>query len=249
MLLVVDAGNTRTKWAHVDARGALTNPGGCANTEFSATAFKKALKGVSKVMIANVAGEGMQAKLSECMPQRVQVVFVKPQAEACNVTNRYAEVETLGVDRWASLVAAWHITGQPTVVVNAGTAVTIDALAKNPNKKGVFLGGTIMPGLWLMRESLLQSTAIPRPEGEGEEMMFPDNTRDAIQSGRINAVVGAILLMLKQLERHSAFLPRLVISGGDASKIDEALKPHLKRVIIAENLVMQGLVLLEKEFV
>jgi hypothetical protein len=61
--------------------------------------------------------------------------------------------------------------------------------------------------------------------------------------------------MMQHLEKHSAFLPKLVVSGGDANRIAETLKNSLiiklglKRVIIAENLVLQGLILLEKEIV
>ena len=63
----------------------------------------------------------------------------------------------------------------------------------------------------------------------------------------MNAAVGAIILVLQQLEKHCAYLPKLIISGGDAEKIAEALKPHIKRVMIVENLVLQGLALLNLE--
>ena len=80
---------------------------------------------------------------------------------------------------------------------------------------------------------------------------LPVNTQDAMQTGCLNAASGAILLMCQQLEKHCGVMPKIVISGGDADKIAEALNtnllPGLKQVIIAKNLVLHGLVMLEKE--
>ena len=156
--------------------------------------------------------------------------------------NGYAEPAKLGADRWAALIAAWQHTKRATVVVNAGTAITIDAL----DEKGKFLGGSIMPGLHLMHESL-SSNAAQLKVGEGISHQFPNTTQDAIATGSLNAVAGAIGIMLKRLEKHSGWLPKLILSGGDANKVADALKLNLKQVIITENLVLQGLVLLEKE--
>ena len=247
MLLVMDIGNTRIKWAKVDADGKLQEMQSCLNTEIVASVLKRALKGVKKALIANVAGEALAQQILEYMPQSTQVVFVTPQLHACGVGNKY-QPNTLGADRWAALIAAWHMHKQPTIVVNAGTAITIDALARDvATKGGMFVGGTIMPGLRLMQEALSDNTAQLKTTLEGKTSVFPTNTQDAMRTGCLNAIVGAINVMMQQLEKHSAYLPRLIISGGDANKIADALKPHIKRVIIAENLVLQGLVLLGLE--
>jgi len=153
----------------------------------------------------------------------------------------------------ASQVVVANVAGdarQPTIVVNAGTAITIDALSKDkPTKKGAYLGGSIMPGLQLMYSALTDKTANLILPTTGVVRVFPKNTQDAIQSGCIKAVVGAVVLQLKQLEKHSAFLPKVVISGGDAVKIAEALNPHINRVVIKADLVLQGLALMGKELV
>ena len=244
MLLVIDIGNTRTKWALVNADGSLQDVRACLNDELAASDLKRTLKAAKKVLIANVAGDAMAEQITQLLPQGLQVDFVIAQSQACGVINRYEN--NLGADRWAALIAAWHMNKQPSIVVNAGTAITIDALSRDiVSKSGIFIGGTIMPGLRLMQESLSGNTALLKTIGEGKPIVFPTNTQDAIQSGCINAIVGAINVMLQQLEKNSAYLPKLIISGGDANKIAEALKPHIKRVIIAENLVLQGMVLLE----
>ena len=241
MLLVIDIGNTRTKWALVDATGRLQESEVCLNTDIAQASFPIAQ--ATKVLIANVASQAIARQVSQLLSS-LPIHFVTVKTKACGVKNAYAA--SLGVDRWAALVAAWHHTKHATVVVNAGTAITIDALSK-----GEFLGGTIMPGLHLLRASLSQNTS-QLDVGEGIYVEFPINTPDAIHTGCLNAVVGAIHLMQKRLEKRSGWLPKLVMTGGDARHIAQALNVQAantgtKQVIITENLVLQGLVLLENE--
>ena len=263
MLLVIDIGNTRTKWALADGEGKLSPMELCLNANISNANFP--ILQVEKVIVSNVAGEQMANNIKQLV-QPLAVHFVAASAQAGGVKNQYAL--SLGADRWAALVAAWHHTKHATVVVNAGTAITIDALEQNKKvilsqekklllgsdsqiKEGVFLGGTIMPGLFLMQQSLSNNTAQLAAD-QGLFADFPTDTADAIESGCLNAVAGAIYLMFKRLEKHSGWLPKLVISGGDAHKVAQALsrldlKLGVKQVIIADDLVLQGLVLLSKE--
>jgi type III pantothenate kinase len=245
MLLAIDIGNTRTKWAMAGDDGGLQNLQVCLNDDIASSDLKRVLKSAKRVLISNVAGEVIAEQVAQIAPPNLHLEFVTAQPQACGVINRYQQNKTLGADRWAALVAAWHMHKQPTIVVNAGTAITIDALAReHGTKNGVFIGGTIMPGLRLMFEALGNNTAQLKTAHDGAAVTFPINTQDAVQSGCMNAIVGSINLMLQQLEKHCAYLPKLIMSGGDANKVAEALKPYTKRVIIAENLVLQGLVLL-----
>ncbi|PCI58525.1 MAG: type III pantothenate kinase [Methylophilaceae bacterium] len=249
MLIVIDAGNTRVKWAEVQKDGRLGAMQAVTNAGIKASTLVSALSQAEKVMIANVAGATTEQLLTEMMPEKAEVVFATPQAEACHVINQYEKSETLGIDRWAAVIAAWHMNKQPSIVVNAGTAITIDALSKDKTtKKGAYIGGSIMPGLQPMLDALSGNTA-NLSGSAGIMHVFPKNTQDAIHTGCMNAVVGAVVLQMKQLEKHCAFLPKIVISGGDAVKIAEALTPQLKRVVVVEDLVLQGLALLEKETV
>ena len=265
MILLIDVGNTRTKWALAgDAdtvrdsqTGALSHFGVCMNAELSLSSLQITAQKASKVVVANVAGEQMAQRLQQLLLP-LSIHFIKPTFKACGVTNAYFKPEKLGVDRWAALIAAWFLTQQSCLVVNAGTAITIDAL----NRQGVFLGGTIMPGLHLMRAALDDNTA-NLGLNVGEYVSFPNNTKDAIETGCINAAIGAIMLMLNKMQMQESEKLQVLLTGGDASKLLAAINQLENKVIIAPyfetpllpnlephlapNLVLQGLFLLERE--
>jgi len=255
MLLVIDSGNTRTKWALIDeallnSDGVLQTTGACINADLSKSTLPQAVQKASKVFIANVAGELVAQQLSKLV-EPLTPNFLVAKQQACHVINQYEPADKLGADRWAALIAAWYITQQTTLVVNAGTAITIDCLIKSEqDNTAVFLGGTIMPGLRLMQAALTQNTA-QLNVGEGRYMAFPTNTQSAIQTGCLNAAVGAIVIQLQQLQQQYDLPPKIIISGGDAKVIFNALITHLKiaekQVMMAENLVLQGLAILGKE--
>ncbi len=243
MLLVIDIGNTRTKWALADDAGNLSELEACMNADIAASNLSAAARQAESALISNVAGEAMAQQVTQLLAS-LPAEFIVVNKLACGVTNNL--YPALGTDRWAALIAVRHRVKQAVLVVNAGTAITMDALTE----KGIFLGGTIMPGLHLMHASLNQHAAqINIHAGTGGALLanFPNNTKDAVEVGCLNAIIGAIGLMLKRLEKHSGWLPKLVICGGDASKIAETLKPELKQVIMMEYPVLQGLVLLAKE--
>lgn len=256
MLLVIDIGNTRTKWALADAEGKLSEVESCFNADIAASSLPQDAVHAQKAIIANVAAEAVAHQVAQILQAAgKEFHFVAAKVQACGVINGYQKPHTLGADRWAALIAAWHLYRHALVVVNAGTAITIDALIEdatndNVGENGLYLGGTIMPGLRLMHESLSHHAAqLNMPSGIMSA--FPTSTQDAMQTGCLNAASGAIVLMCQQLEKHCGVMPKVVMSGGDAGKIAEAINanliPGLKQVIIVKSLVLQGLVLLEKE--
>ena len=111
--------------------------------------------------------------------------------------------------------------------------MTVDAL----NGEGVFLGGCIVPGAALMREALARDTANLALRA-GEFSYFPDNTGDAIASGAVNALAGAVERAVHYLQESAGVAPRVMISGGDAPLIEERLNAQ---VTVVDNLVLEGL--------
>ena len=125
------------------------------------------------------------------------------------------------------------------MVVNAGTALTIDALTD----EGVFVGGLIVPGAELMRRALARDTA-ELGMRRGKFSFFPVTTGDAIESGAVNALAGPIERMARFLARAGQPEPTCVLSGGGAALI----APHLNlEVKVVDNLVLEGLLVIARE--
>jgi type III pantothenate kinase len=257
MLLTIDAGNTRTKWAIFDRHGEITRHGACVNDQLSNIDLNPKSLGYERIIISNVAGKAHALRLENLLASHhLPMLWVKASQKACNVINDYAEVETLGSDRWASLIAAWHIKHAPCVVVNAGTAVTIDALHSQSgnNQQGEFLGGMILPGLKLMQTSLglgtaqlpIKDTAQDSNENTPADI-FAKSTIQAIDAGTMHAITGAIEHMANALEAKCGQTPFIVMSGGDAPVIQSYLTDAVTNpTVIVDNLVLKGLYLLGK---
>lgn len=233
-LLAIDAGNTRIKWGLHDGGGWRAQ--GWVPTAGAAT-LSSALNGiqaVDRVVVSNVAGAQAAAAIAAAVARYgVEAHWLAASSERCGVTSSYAAPEQLGTDRWAALIGARHRYAGPCLVVNAGTTMTVDALSAD----GVFLGGCIVPGLALMQDALDRSTAQLRSV-PGRFLYFPDNTADAIMSGAVNALAGAVDRMTGYLQQTGEREPLIVLSGGAA----ETIAPHLAgRVERVDALVLEGL--------
>src|SRR5437867_8035955 len=182
MILVIDSGNSRMKWGLYGPRGWLGR-GVVSNAELATLALRdwQNLPRPSRAVGVNVAGEAARVRVEGQLARwRLPVEWLTAGARAGGVTNRYQTPSQLGADRWASLVAARRravaaneAAPRPCIAVDAGTAVTIDAL----DAGGVFLGGLILPGPQLMLRALADNTAALRtaPGGFHE---FPTTTAD-----------------------------------------------------------------------
>ncbi len=266
MVLTIDAGNTRTKWALFDSNGEICHQGMCLNADIANTHFLPSTFSCQHIMISNVAGPQHAEKLQQRINQyTTNITWCVSNHQANNVINHYTHPELLGSDRWAALIAAWHIHHAPCVVVNAGTATTIDAIISKTmdgETYGEFVGGMILPGISLMQNSLglataqLSTASTSTPTRQSSAINpFGITTNEAIYSGAVYATLGAIELMLKAMQAHS---PRLVISGGNALSLHEEIIATnststsiytLKPVLIAKNLVLHGLYLLAQPII
>lgn len=245
-ILAIDAGNSRVKWGYADD-GGWVRRGWLATAEAATLAQHFAeLTSPARVVISNVAGETVRAALTAAVtPFALPPLWVQGRARQCGVRSGYADPAQLGADRWAALIAAWKLFHTACLVVNAGTTVTIDALADEDadGGEGVFLGGCIVPGTDLMRHALARGTA-QLALRDGAFYYFPDNTADAIMSGATNAVIGAIERMCNYMQESGQGTPLVVISGGAAP----TLRPRLHlRTEFVDNLVLEGLLEIGRE--
>ena len=229
-VLAIDAGNTRIKWGVHDGRG-WQSTGHALTSDARELSLPKA----DRAIASNVAGAHVQSRLEAAAPGLRTIRSEKVQL---GVVNHYAEPSQLGSDRWAALVAAHRMRRGHKLVVNAGTALTIDALADD----GRFLGGLIVPGPAMMRRSLDRGTAGLRlTEGAFEE--FPRSTANAITTGSIQAAVGAIARMRAAMSAKGLNPEAVLLCGGAAAE----LAPRLPfESSIHDNLVLDGLVLIAR---
>jgi type III pantothenate kinase len=243
VILAIDAGNTRTKWAIFGDSGNIQDAGVCLNTGLAEFEIPLSWKECQRAIAANVAGDGVATSIASLLKKAdISYVWAKAEAQSLGLKNRYEVPESLGVDRWAALVGAFRrYLNQPAcLVVNAGTALTIDAIYQN-----AFLGGLIVPGFSMMQNALLQNTVAVNPQN-GQAKAFPLSTADASYSGVLTAIVGAIVMQADKLESHCQDVPTVVMTGGDAL----LLMPILTQVfgakpVLAESLVLEGLYLME----
>lgn len=235
MILAVDAGNSRVKWGLHDGQ-AWTCKGWVTNADTAALEHDwSTLAQPVRIMVSNVAGNNQRRMLEQLFSRRsVQTDWITSATEQCGVHNCYQNPAQLGCDRWAALIAAWRRCAGVCVVVNAGTAVTVDALADD----GAFLGGMIVPGLAPMRQALAMRSA-KLEVTHGSFSPFPNNTADAIHSGILSAAAGAVEKMVVALAEKSGKAPHCLISGGDSGLVRERLSVE---ATIVDNLVLDGLI-------
>lgn len=234
-ILAIDAGNSRIKWGmHED--GSWLAQGWVATAHPARLGREwRGLAAPDAIIAANVAGARVARALAAA-GRRFQrsIRFVRSAAAQCGVRSGYAKPRELGADRWAALIGAWNLHRGPCVVVNAGTAVTVDAL----DGGGVFLGGMIVAGAELMRKALTQNTDRLRPR-PGRFAFFPSRTVDAIESGAVNALAGAVERMVRFMRQAGEAAPLTVLSGGAAPLIAPQLNGAVE---VVDNLVLEGLV-------
>ncbi|HAF02049.1 MAG TPA: type III pantothenate kinase, partial [Methylophilaceae bacterium] len=221
MNLLIDIGNTRTKWVLVNDGDSLPEVSVYFNRDDVILQLLEQAKCAQKIFISNVAGEAaLQKMLDALVATRASVHCVKTSVELDGVHNSYEAPQRLGVDRWLALIAANQIAQTHCLVVSMGTAITMDALIKDNNARASFIGGTIMPGMRMMQDALSHHTAdLSFTHGgftQGDLQKFPKNTQDAIFSGCINSVIGAIQLQWQRLKNVAQTPPALLLSGGDA---------------------------------
>ena len=242
--LLLDVGNTRVKWGVFDG-GAISRTGHITHENIhdqGVTALTSKLpREVDTVFASNVAGTTFATRLTGVLGAHCDcdVHFAKTDRQAFGVTNSYRQPRRMGVDRWVAMIGAWSELQTSCLIVDVGTAVTIDAL----DHKGRHLGGQIVPGVRLMAKALTAETSdIPTigrrvPDAAADLEMFADNTAAAVRHGAWAAVAGAVERANRTLRSHS-YKPTVVLTGGDASRMLTALGDD---VLHRPHLVLQGL--------
>lgn len=238
MLLCIDCGNTRLKWGLHDGAQWLKQAALPLAELDRLTQEFSGLPPASRVLACSVAGEqAVNAVERTADALGWSLTWLVSQPAQCGVTNTYANPAQLGADRWAALIGARQLCRVDCLVVNAGTATTIDVLDRN----GIFQGGLILPGIDLMRASLARNTA-RLPLADGDYRPLPRNTSDAIASGALQATAGAIARMFAHVAEGAG--ATCFLTGGAAAALLPLLEVPLRAV---DHLVLEGLLQIASE--
>lgn len=248
MILLLDAGNSRLKWA-VLRNGQFEHGGVLEHADIAlkelATAAWGELDPPEAVWVANVAGEALRRTLNAWVKRRWKLTPEYPlaTANAFGLQNAYAEPTRLGIDRWLALLAAREKNKGPFCVIDCGTALTIDVLSHDDRH----LGGLIIPGVQLMRDALAN-----RAEGIRERIetashqqvsLLGSDTGSAVAGGSVYAAVAVIDRIYADLRTELGRRLCCILTGGDAP----TLLPLLAfRAVYEEDLVLRGLARLVK---
>ena len=244
MLLLVDAGNTRIKWALAagDASaGQWRSSGSVVKDQMENLVEPWSKLTFSRVLLSNVAGEVVRGSLEKVLQSVAPGIVLEWQVSLpalAGIRNAYRQPQQLGTDRFISAIGARAMfPGTGLLVATCGTATTIDAISAD----GVFQGGLILPGLNLMAASLARNTAnLPQVQLQDERhRLFADNTEEAIISGCMAAQTGAIEHAWHNfLSDHEGGPVQCLISGGAGAIVAAHLAiPHRH----VDNLVLPGL--------
>ncbi|MGH1441597.1 MAG: type III pantothenate kinase [Cellvibrionaceae bacterium] len=250
MILEFDLGNTNLKWrlrseCRVDCSGSFPH-----NGEISYDDLLLPLELVPEYIhvVSVLATE--QERFSRWCHDRwgvmPQFAVVTPECEG--VRNAYDQVLQMGPDRWAALIAAYKLVSHDCLVVDSGSACTLDLVLAN----GRHLGGYIVPGLELMRDALFRDTdrvklsAINYDGGAA----LGRSTNQAVSSGLQLMLLGLVSIALDQLIAEGAKKPVVMLTGGGAKNLMGLLESYLSErhrrhevgeIMLRSELVFEGL--------
>ncbi len=219
MNLVIDIGNTRTKFSVFNRGEVLTT---VPVDEFKSShidILQNQYPELQKAILSSV--KKYSEELKETLQNKFMNFIELDEKTPLPIENCYQTKNTLGKDRIAAVVGAFDLyPNQNLLVIDAGTAVTIDFI----NENGQYLGGNISPGIQMRLKALNQFTdRLPLVEPREWNKLYGTTTEEAILSGVLNGVVFEVD---KTIDTFKEFYKNLkvIITGGDTEFFDKKLK-------------------------
>ena len=232
---LIDLGNSRLKCALLDAQGRRGEILAIGHDQPNALPTLLQHVGAAgsndELWLASVASAERTSALTTALQQHgLHVHRIQTQAGFGKLRIAYAEPSHLGVDRFLAMVAACARDDGPWLLVSAGSALTIDLLAKD----GLHLGGSIAPMPARMRAALAAGfKQLDLAEGAASD--FAADTADAIASGCRGAALGLVERSLRKAREQLGSIPTLLVGGGGASllvDLEHAPVMHLPALVL-----------------
>lgn len=234
MKLLVDIGNTRSKFALADNLR-LRTTFALDHVALSHDALQRHCSDtlrLDSMWISCVGESGILSTISDWAASHcaVKPELVSVTKECCGVRNAYYDHTRLGVDRWVAAIGASKLAaGRDLIIIDAGTAVTVDWLSRN----SVFEGGAILPGYDLMHKSLVGNTAGIEAGLLAADRIIGKTTAECVNSGISYGLAGAVDRIVAEMQKNLGADSNVIITGGSAEKlakqlyVDHVIEPHL----------------------
>ena len=223
--LLIDHGNTNVKFALLENGQVKSCPRQGVEHLVDALALSD-----GDVWMSSVGDTVLRERIAgQCVGMARTCHRINIEQHTDKLTTRY-DIQSMGIDRWLVLLGCYERNLYPCVVVDSGTATTIDLM----NAQGEHEGGYILPGLSLAQSALTTNTCIPEQPELAQQVKIPMSTAETMNF----SMPAATAALAEQCALSLANNATIILTGGGAT----ALSTHMSSPVIqAEYLVFEGL--------
>ena len=236
MILELDVGNSRIKWRLLAEDDLAVVKAGHVPGFDELQLVTELDAAITLARMCSVRGGDVNKRLEDWVRAKHSIALVQASVtQSCGgVTNQYANVSRLGIDRWLAMLAAYRRAGGACMIIDSGTALTIDVV----DAQGLHLGGYIIPGLRLMHSSLEANTAIRLSDNYSTySESLGHSTDEAVFNGTVTALLATVRQQSASLAKAGDV--EIYFAGGDAELLHGLV--GLDKSEIVTSLVFDGL--------
>lgn len=223
-MLLIDAGNTRAEWRYIAGDNKVE--GNSYYQDFKLACPQEP----QRVIIAAVSAQSKLERLLPASYLKKTTWLTQPQVEYPNFKHCYVRPERLGVDRWLAMLGARSHYASGVLVVDAGTALTVDVLTAENHH----LGGYIVPGLTMAQQALFAGTDKIKPyidEHPHSDIQLGMDTLSCVHFGLERQRLSFVQSVQQQFADYE-----LLVTGGDGINLAKQLQ-----ATYYNNLVLDGM--------
>ena len=251
MTLLIDIGNTRLKYVRHTENG-FTESKSINNDEINVEQLALLFSNEIEVIVSSVADNKLLELIEQVASKhKIPLVRAQTQKETNGVICGYDKYQQMGVDRWLAIIGAQCLVpNKYLIVVDAGTATTIDVIDKNKKH----LGGWILPGVKTIHDAIIEKTAqVSSTFKPVEAIAFGLNTADNVNQASWAASIGLIDQAIRTLGSNQSLasdninLPvEIIFTGGNGAELAKLYRQQsglqvIDKYQVVENLVFHGL--------
>lgn len=220
MILELDCGNTLIKWRLLSDGLAKAGVGGVVESDQAlVSVIREQRVSLRACRLVSVRSDEETAQLVSLLEAAfaIECRAAEPAVMLAGVRNGYEQYQRLGLDRWLAVVGAYQLSRKASLVIDLGTAVTVDFVTAD----GAHLGGFICPGLPLMRTQLQTHTRRTRYDSDEAaralEGLLPGRaTAEAVERGCLLMLRGFVSSQVQMAAEVLGAEFDVFLTGGDA---------------------------------